>query len=141
MVRWMISSLQPANQQVGHNVYDPKGSSTSSLLKGYYFSDNYGDGSFSKGNVCTDVVSIGSVSTKMGIGAIVNCSDFYWQDPRSDGIMGMGVFGDNTTQPKSTPNFFSSVKDQLAAPLFTASLNRQTPGSFDFGFVDPKKCK
>ena len=41
--------------------------------------------------------------------------------------------------PKPQKTFFTNVKANLAAPLFTADLNHNAPGSYDFGFIDSRK--
>ena len=41
--------------------------------------------------------------------------------------------------PTPQKTFFTNAKANLAAPLFTADLNHDTSGSYDFGFIDSSK--
>ena len=51
----------PASESSGHIIYSPAQSSTSQLMAGQNFSDNYGDGLVS-GDVYTDVLGVGPIS-------------------------------------------------------------------------------
>lgn len=42
-------------------------------------------------------------------------------------------------RPQRQTTFFDTVRSSLAAPLFTATLKRGRPGSYDFGYIDSSK--
>lgn len=42
-------------------------------------------------------------------------------------------------RPEKQKTFFENAKLQLKLPLFAASLKQNTPGSYDFGFVNKSK--
>lgn len=44
-------------------------------------------------------------------------------------------------RPVQQKTFFDNAKTSLSLPLFTAYLKRNSPGSYDFGFIDSAKYK
>lgn len=53
----------------------------------------------------------------------------------SDGLLGLASSSINTVTPDQQTTFFDTVKSTLAAPVFTATLKHQAPGSYDFGYI------
>ncbi|KAI5301796.1 Type I transmembrane sorting receptor [Ascosphaera pollenicola] len=99
----------------------------------------YADQSGAYGEVWTDTVSIGDVSfDKQGVEVATYATDDLISDTESDGIMGFGFGSANQASPKQK-TFFENIVDQLDEPLFTATLKHNSPGTYDFGFVDKTK--
>jgi hypothetical protein len=137
---WVYSSLQPSNQQSGHAIYDPSKSSTSQSLVGNSWSIKYGDGSSAGGVVYADKVVIGAVTaTSQAVEAATSVSASFLSDVNNDGLVGLSMSSINTVRPNQQKTFFDSVKSSLALPLWTASLKKNAPGSYDFGYVDSSK--
>ncbi|KAH8658154.1 aspartic peptidase domain-containing protein [Xylariales sp. PMI_506] len=137
---WVFSSELATTYQTGHSVYKPTSSSTSTKLTGYTWSISYGDGSSASGDVYTDVVNIGGVSfATQAVEAASKISTEFTEDSNNDGLVGLGFSTINTVSPKAQKTFFDNVKASLAAPLFAADLKHDTPGTYDFGYIDTTK--
>ena len=134
--RWVFSSELPANEQNGHNIYNPASSSTSAELTGETWSISYGDGSSASGNVYTDVVNVGGTSvTGQAVELAETISSQFAQD-QSDGLLGLAFSSINTVTPDQQKTFFANAEGGLDAPVFTANLKKGAPGSYDFGYID-----
>ena len=72
-------------------------SSTSQELNGYSWGIDYGDGSNAKGNVYTDIVSIGGVCvTNQTVELATQVSAQFAIDTGNDGLVGLGFSSINT---------------------------------------------
>jgi len=100
----------------------------------------YGDGSGASGIVYADKVTIGGVTaTSQAVEAATSISSSFSADPNNDGLVGLAMSSLNTVQPTRQTTFFDTVKSTLVAPLFTASLKKGAPGTYDFGYIDTAK--
>lgn len=140
----MRSTLIPSANRAGTNVsrfYDPK-SSNAKAVTGGKWSTVYGDGDRVSGQVFLDRVAIGSlVVPNQALGASTFSSARFIRDRGKDGIIGFGFTRGNSFQPKRQLTWFDNIRSSLSAPLFTASLKRSAPGSYDFGYIDKAKYK
>ncbi|KAL9075017.1 MAG: hypothetical protein Q9161_001948 [Pseudevernia consocians] len=133
---WVFSSELPANEQTGHNIYNPANSKTSAVDTGETWSISYGDGSSASGNVYTDVVNVGGTSvTGQAVELAKTISSEFAQD-QSDGLLGLAFSSINTVTPNQVQTFFANAESSLDSPLFTANLKKGEPGSYNFGYID-----
>ncbi|KAL5114031.1 Aspartic protease snp2 [Pleosporales sp. CAS-2024a] len=133
---WAFSSLQPRSQIGSHDSYTVN---PSKQLKGYTWQISYGDQSGASGLVYADQVTVGGVTaTSQAVEAATSVSSEFVQDS-SDGLLGLAFSSINTVQPQSQTTFFDTVHDQLAQPLFAATLKYHAAGTYDFGFIDSSK--
>ncbi|KAF6809078.1 endothiapepsin precursor [Colletotrichum sojae] len=134
---WVFSTSTPASQRNGQTVYDPSKSSTASRLTGASWSISYGDGSSSSGVVYKDTVSVGGLSvTGQAVEAATKVSSSFSEESNLDGLLGLGFSSINTVSPTQQKTFFETAKSKLDAFLFTADLKHDTPGKYNFGYVD-----
>ncbi|KAH0541968.1 hypothetical protein FGG08_003600 [Glutinoglossum americanum] len=139
---WVFSTLLSAASQIGHYVYDKTKSSTFKDLPGLTFQIIYGDGSSASGVVGTETVNVGGIAVKdQSIELATVVSGGFVQDTNSDGLLGMGFNTINQVKPVKQKTFLDNALPQLALPVFTADLKHSLPGTYDFGFIDPKKHK
>ena len=132
----MFSSELPANEQTGHDIYNPASSSTSQELSGETWSISYGDGSSASGNVYTDTVDVGGTTvTGQAIELAETISSEFASD-ESDGLLGLAFSSINTVTPDQQQTFFANAETLLDSPLFTANLKKGEPGSYNFGYID-----
>ncbi|TKX19808.1 eukaryotic aspartyl protease-like protein 3 [Elsinoe australis] len=126
-----------ASQNKGFN----KGQSKSfKPLSGYSFKIGYGDGSSASGSVGTDTVSIGNaVVQNQAVELATTASAQFTSDTKTDGLVGLGFSNVNSVSPKQQKTFFDNVKEQLASPLFTVTLNEEGAGEYEFGTLDSSK--
>lgn len=100
----------------------------------------YGDRSSASGKVYEDKVTIGSLSVeKQAVEAASDMSIAFLSDNSRDGLLGLGFITGNMIRPKRMPTWFDNVREKLKSPVFTCSIKRGKPGSYDFGFVDKEK--
>ncbi|CAD6572745.1 MAG: Type I transmembrane sorting receptor [Alectoria sarmentosa] len=133
---WVFSSELPANEQTGHNIYNPANSPTSAVDTGETWNISYGDGSSASGNVYTDVVNVGGTSvTGQAVELAETISSEFAQD-QSDGLLGLAFSSINTVTPNQQQTFFANAESSLDSPLFTANLKKGEPGSYNFGYID-----
>ncbi|TKX23629.1 eukaryotic aspartyl protease-like protein 2 [Elsinoe australis] len=142
---WVFSDLMPAAQQTGHTVYKTV---SSKLMAGETFGVTYGDGSFAKGKVYSDKVTIGGVTfNSQAVEAAVNVSQSFLNHVDADGLIGLSFTGLNTVRPTQQKTFFENVRSSLALPLYAVTLKQRGPntltsahiGSLDFGFINKTK--
>ncbi|KAL5117962.1 Aspartic protease snp2 [Pleosporales sp. CAS-2024a] len=134
---WCFSSLQSQTALSGHDYYTVDASKKKS---GYTWKISYGDGSGASGTVYADKVTIGGVTaTSQAVEAATSVSAQFSQDTGTDGLVGLAFSSINQVSPVQQSTFFDTVKSQLAAPLFAATLKYHAAGSYDFGFIDSSK--
>ena len=124
----------PANQLTGHQYYTP--SPTAAQIGN--FSRNYGSGPVA-GKVFQDrVVIAGITATSAVVGAATSAASYFVNNTQENGLLGISCTLDYTS-PTPQSNWFTTIKSQLTAPLFTVDLFHNAPGSYDFGFIDSTK--
>jgi hypothetical protein len=127
-----------------HSAFDPAKSSTFKLTEGAQFKISYGDGSGAAGIVGTDKVTIGGVSVDAQTVELANAvSQSFVQDANTDGLVGLAFSSLNTVNDgtKKTPakTFFDNVMNDLDLPVFTADLDPDGTGVYEFGKIDATK--
>ncbi|KAJ3474143.1 hypothetical protein NLG97_g9971 [Lecanicillium saksenae] len=137
---WVLSADTPVDQRGDHAVYNPRNSTTAKQIDGGKWSISYGDGSTADGILYTDKVTIAGLTVeKQAIGSATHASGSFSADKNpNSGLLGLGFDKINTQKPKQK-TWFTNVKDQLDAPLFTANLNDRAAGTYNFGFIDKKE--
>ncbi|KAF7913461.1 uncharacterized protein EAE98_011486 [Botrytis deweyae] len=147
---WVFSSQLPEDQREGHAVYKPSVYASKSSTQTWKIW--YADGSHASGGLCHDVQAV-EIAT--------NVSNNLVHSSRSDGVLGLGfsnlnkgIFKNTDQQyyfffelanlrdpvrPERENTFFDNAKLQLKLPLFAAILKEDTPGSYDFGFINKSK--
>ena len=137
---WVFSTYLAPSSISGHSVYDPTKSSTFSNLTGASFDISYGDGSGAKGVVGFDTVDIGGATvTKQAIELATSVSSAFVNDADSDGLVGLAFPVLNSVSPKPQNTFFENVMSSLEQPLFTADLDKDGSGTYEFGVIDTAK--
>ncbi|KAF2104614.1 penicillopepsin [Rhizodiscina lignyota] len=135
---WVISTAVADAQN--HTIFDPTKSETFYNLKGSTFNTSFQEGSGASGTVGTDSISIGSVTSPNQAFGVANLiSQRFSEDTPLSGIFGLGFPSRGTITPKKQTPWFFNVLSHLVQPVFTADLKHAAPGSYDFGFIDPKK--
>lgn len=129
-------------------------------MQGAQFSISYGDGSGAAGTVGTDTVTIGGVTVQNQAVELANAvSQSFVQDTNTDGLVGLAfsklntgkqfslsIFKMSLTPPvndgtKKIPQktFFDNVMNDLDIPVFTADLDPDGTGVYEFGKIDSTK--
>ncbi|TLD33745.1 hypothetical protein PspLS_00220 [Pyricularia sp. CBS 133598] len=144
---WVFAN--PTAKAAGRAVYNPSDSSTASLIPNLAWNKSYAGGDGASGNaVYNDVVRVGDVVAKsMAVLPATVASDSLVQSPY-DGILGLSLSNYTSTLPANAsrppavlpqadepPNFFTTVKSSLKAPLFGVDLRQDEESYFDFGVV------
>lgn len=136
---WVWSS-ELRSSSSGHNIYNPKNSSTAKIVKGATWNISYGDGSSASGNVYTDVVSIGDVTIPaQAVELSEKLSSSFQQDGGSDGLLGLAWPSLNTVTPTAQATPVENMINQniISLPLFSANLDREdNSGFYTFGVID-----
>ncbi|KAK4964048.1 hypothetical protein LTR66_006240 [Elasticomyces elasticus] len=136
---WVFSTLMPSTETTGHVLYNPN-DGTSTKKDGYTWAISYGDGSGASGVVYSDKVVVGPVTaTSQAVEAATSVSSSFTADTKNNGLLGLAFSSINTVRPVQQTTFFDTVKSTLAKPLFTATLKKGAPGSYDFGYIDSTK--
>ncbi|KAL9054529.1 MAG: hypothetical protein Q9162_004085 [Coniocarpon cinnabarinum] len=136
---WVFSDKLPSSEQTGHAVYQ---TDASKLQSGSSWKISYGDGSGASGTVYADTVNVGGVTaTSQAVEAATSVSSVFSQNVDTDGLVGLAFSAINTVQPKPATTFFDTVKSSLAQPLFAAYLQRNAPGTYDFGATNQSHYK
>lgn len=137
---WVFSTELPGGEQTGHSLYDPTKSSTWTELEGATWQIQYGDGSSAGGIVGYDKVSIGEATvTKQAVELATQVAAQFLRDENSDGLVGLSFSLLNTVEPEPQKTWFENIQDQLDAPLFTADLEEDASGTYEFGTIDHSK--
>ncbi|KAK5130662.1 hypothetical protein LTR08_001872 [Meristemomyces frigidus] len=137
---WMFSSSMPLSQSQGHSTFNASKSSTWSVYKGASWEISYGDGSSASGTVGFDTVDIGGATvTSQAVELATGVSGSFTSDVNNDGLVGLGFSSINTIQPQQQKTFFENIMDDLEQPVFTADLEDNATGSYNFGTIDPSE--
>jgi aspergillopepsin I len=148
--RWVFSDKLPVYQRKGHSFYvtevnttaapgTPIRQVTGTQMQGYTWAIRYGDGTGASGVVFSDRVGVGNVvAAGQAVEAATQISAQFYQQ-HSDGLLGLGFGKTNTIKPTKQKTFFENIKGSLKQPLFTVSLKKNAPGTYNFGFIDEKK--
>lgn len=134
-------STSLSNSEIGqHSVFDPSKSSTYKELDGSTFSLSYGDGSGAAGIVGIDTVDIGGATvTRQAIELATSVSSAFVADADSDGLVGLAFSSVNSVSPRPQKTFFDNIMPELAQPVFTAALDLDGSGTYEFGTIDASK--
>ncbi|KAF2222424.1 aspartic peptidase domain-containing protein [Elsinoe ampelina] len=142
---WVFSDLMPAAQQTGHAIYK---TDSSKIMSGEKYDVSYGDGSYSRGLVYKDRVTIGGVTfDSQAVEAAQSVSQSFLNHIDADGLIGLSFTALNTVRPTQQKTFFDNVKSSLAQPLYAVTLKNRGQnalttdhiGSLDFGFINRTK--
>lgn len=133
--RWVFSNETPSSERGSHAIYTP--GSTAQQLHGATWNISYGDSSSASGVVYLDTVSVGdTVITGQAVEAATEVSQQFVTN-NGDGLLGLGFPSINTVKPTPQATFVTNAISQgLSSPLFTANLNHNQSGSYNFGFID-----
>ncbi|OAL03896.1 acid protease [Phaeosphaeriaceae sp. SRC1lsM3a] len=141
---WVFSTELSKKAIVQHTAFDATKSKTFKLTEGAQFKISYGDGSGAAGIVGTDKVTIGGVTVENQTVELANAvSQSFVQDANTDGLVGLAFSQLNTVNDgtKKTPakTFFDNVMGDLDMPVFTADLDPDGTGVYEFGKIDATK--
>lgn len=140
---WVWSS-ELTTKSNGHNIYNPKKSSSAKVLAGATWNITYGDGSSASGNVYTDTIKIGSVAIPaQAVELAEKLSAQFAQGEGSDGLLGLAWPSLNTVQPQpqKTPVENMISKELIPKGLFTVALDKgDSQGFYSFGIIDATKA-
>ncbi|KAF3003469.1 hypothetical protein E8E13_003688 [Curvularia kusanoi] len=143
---WMFSTELPKSAIGQHTAFDPTKSTSFKAVTGSQWKISYGDGSGAAGVVGTDTVSIGGVKVDNQVVELANAvSQSFVDDTDTDGLVGLAFSKLNTVNDgtKKTPakTFFDNVMTSLDMPVFTADLNPDGTGNYEFGKIDTTKVE
>ncbi|KAF2855662.1 acid protease [Plenodomus tracheiphilus IPT5] len=141
---WMFSTELDAQTIGNHAAFDASKSATFKKAVGSQFKISYGDGSGAAGTVGTDTVTIGGVKVENQVIELANdVSQSFVQDINTDGLVGLAFSQLNTvndgTQKTPQKTFFDNVMSTLDLPVFTADLDPDGTGVYEFGKIDATK--
>ncbi|KAM5344020.1 hypothetical protein ACJ41O_012557 [Fusarium nematophilum] len=132
-----VYGAQTAAASGGQTQYVAAESNTSKALDGASFLIQYGDGSAAGGHVVKDVVSIGGLAVSaQAVQVADEVTDSFAQQKDLDGLLGLAFSSINTVKPKQQTTFFDSAAAEHGTALFTADLQHDAPGKYNFGFID-----
>ncbi|KAH7068829.1 aspartic peptidase domain-containing protein [Paraphoma chrysanthemicola] len=141
---WMFSTELPKEAIGTHTAFDASKSATFKAATGSQWKISYGDGSGAAGVVGTDVVTIGGVKVEnQTVELATAVSQSFVEDTNTDGLVGLAFSSLNTVNDgtKKTPQktFFDNVMGDLDMPVFTADLDPDGTGVYEFGKIDATK--
>lgn len=140
MRRWVFSTSLSSSQLGDHSAYDPTKSSTWEDYPEGSWEIGYGDGSGASGTVGFDTVDVGgATATRQAVELATVVSSEFVSDENNDGLLGLAFGKINTVEPKQQQSFFENVADQLDEKLFTADLDVDASGTYEFGKLDSSK--
>lgn len=123
---WVFSSETNSSEVDGQNMYSPNKSSTSAIKPGYTWTVEYGDLSYSSGNIFTDNVTIGGITVaSQAIEVAEEVSSAFTANTQIDGLIGMAFARINQAKPEKVATFFANAESSLDEPLFTADLKHE----------------
>jgi aspergillopepsin I len=142
MIRWVVSTHLPVENRGNRaeaRLYNPFASG-GSLMQDHFWRIVYGDRSSASGLVYQDKVTIGGLTVaNQAVQTAANISTLFMHDGSKDGLLGLGFSRGNTVQPARQPTWFENIRPRLDKPLFTSTLKRHGPGTYDFGYIDESK--
>ncbi|KAA6414078.1 MAG: aspartic endopeptidase [Lasallia pustulata] len=148
---WVWSTELPSSVKSakGHNVFDPKQSSTFKATTGSSWKISYGDNSSASGTVGTDNIVLGGLVVKNQAIELAKTLSQQFQEDSSDGLLGLAWGSINTVTPKpvQTPVENMILQDDIPKDmeLFTAHLgswrdaadpNNEGASFYTFGYID-----
>lgn len=137
---WVFSSDLPSSEKGEHAAFDPSKSSTWQEYPEGSWKIQYGDGSGASGTVGFDTVNVGgATATRQAVELATQLSSSFVADENNDGLLGLAFSTINTVQPQAQKTFFESIIDDLDQPLFTADLEDDAAGTYEFGAIDSSK--
>ncbi|KAF2188137.1 acid protease [Zopfia rhizophila CBS 207.26] len=141
---WVFSTELPQQSIGQHSAFDAQKSTSFKQIQGAQFSISYGDGSGAAGIVGTDKVNIGGVTVEnQAVELATAVSRSFVEDTNTDGLVGLAFSQLNTVNDgtKKTPQktFFDNVMNDLDMPVFTADLDPDGTGTYEFGKIDNTK--
>ena len=137
---WVFSTDLPSDEIGEHTAFNPSKSSTFSEYEGGSWQIAYGDGSGASGSVGFDTVKIGDLTVaKQAVELADQVSKSFISDENNDGLVGLAFSAINTVQPQQQKTFFENIMDELDQPLFTADLEDDASGTYEFGTIDKSK--
>jgi hypothetical protein len=140
MDRWVFSTALSSSQRGDHSAFDSSKSETWEEYEGATWDISYGDGSGASGTVGFDQVDVGGVTaTRQAVEIATTVSSAFVSDENNDGLLGLAFGKINTIQPTGQKTFFESVADQLEEKAFTADLDVDAAGTYEFGRIDTEK--
>lgn len=117
--------------------YDPSSSSSATEMTGSSWQISYGDGSSSSGDVYKDKVTIGNLTVSaQAVEVATTVSEEFTEDSAMSGLVGLAMSSLNTISPTPQNTWFDNIKSSLESPVFTANLNHEKDGTYNFGYVD-----
>ena len=138
--RWVFSTALSSSERGDHAAFDSSKSDTWEEYEGASWDISYGDGSGASGTVGFDQVDVGGITaTRQAVEIATAVSSAFVSDENNDGLLGLAFGVINTVQPKSQQTFFESVADQLEEKAFTADLDVDAGGTYEFGRIDTEK--
>ncbi|KAK7430952.1 hypothetical protein QQZ08_002481 [Neonectria magnoliae] len=121
----------------GQTQYVAADSTTSQELTGASFEIQYGDQSAAAGHVVMDKVSIGGLAVNaQAVEVADEVTDSFAERQNLDGLVGLAFGSINTVQPQQQNTFFGSANAEKGIGLFTADLQQDAPGTYNFGFIN-----
>lgn len=132
---WVFSSETPKSDASSHSIYDIEKSTSAKKMDGASWSITYGDHSSSSGDVYQDVVSLGGLSVQSQAVEAAKKVSAQFAKGANDGLLGLAFSSINTVKPTKQKTWFDNIASSLDAPVFTADLKHNEPGSYIFGAV------
>ncbi|KAI0505951.1 eukaryotic aspartyl protease [Xylaria bambusicola] len=151
---WIFSKELSSSEEEGHNVFDPKKSSTYVPLPNKTWKIEYGDESYASGSCGTDTLTVGGLAVKKQTVEMADKLSEEFVSNAGDGLFGLAFSKLNTVKdgsmadPQATPVENMVKQDDIPkeAALFTSafycSRDAATSKSFyTFGFIDQDLVK
>ncbi|KAI1876218.1 uncharacterized protein JN550_001714 [Neoarthrinium moseri] len=150
---WVFSTEQTKATQKGHNVFDPKKSSTWKKLSGKAWKISYGDGSSASGDVGTDTVTVGGLAIENQAVELAKTMSDQFAQGSGDGLLGLAFStintvtsgGESDPQPSPVENMITQEDIPKDAELFTSAFyserDEKNDSFYTFGYIDQDLVK
>ncbi|KAI1362138.1 eukaryotic aspartyl protease [Xylaria arbuscula] len=153
---WIFSKELSSSEEKGHNVFDPKKSTTYDTLPGKTWKIEYGDNSYASGGCGTDTLTVGGLAIKKQTIETADELSEEFVSNTGDGLFGLAFSKLNTVQdgsgkadPQATPveNMINQDDIPNEAALFTCALYSSRDAAttsksfYTFGFIDEDLVK